>query len=939
MPINGEGRSGERRSPERAFVHPPARIGETAPVARQHLDISEQMVAESDRLRRLQMGEAGHHGGGLRQRLFGECALQIRDLPIDLVQRVAHPQAHVGRDLIIARAGGVKPARRLADNLLQPAFDIHVDVFKRAREGKLAGLDLGLDLFQPPGDCCDILTRENAGFGEHGGMGKRAADILPPELLIEADGSVDLFHDLGGACLEAPAPHPVAHRIHSCSNARRHKACARREKPMANMLAATPLLGLHAVAVDSETTGLDVRKARMIEFAAIPIENGVAERAAAWVTLIACGEPIPPASQAVHGISDADLIGQPDFAGAAPGIAAQLKDKVLIGHTIGFDLALLEQEHKRAGLPFQRPIALDVRHLAQIVAPNLPGYSLEALAAWLDVKVQDRHRAMGDAEAAAHIFIGLIPKLREAGYRTLGETLAACKRATDGPAGGAPAEWDLNDANAALLRSGPGRVAIKLDGYPYRHRVSELMTRDPFTLPCAKRVRETLALMVEKRISSVLVSDQPGATAETGILTERDIMRALAKYGAAALDLSIGELATRPLITVPDDALLYRAIGRMTNRNLRHLVATGPDGEVSGIVSARDLLRLRASASIALGDDIDAAPDAPRLAKAWAKLPAMAAALTAEEVPARDVAAVIAREIGALTRRAAQLAEAEMLARGEGAPPCAYAVLVLGSAGRGESLLAMDQDNALIFAEGEPDSAADRWFAAMAARMNTILHEVGVPLCKGGVMAREPAFRGSLETWRGRVRRWLGRSSPEDMLAVDIFFDFRAVHGDFSLAHALWREAWDAVKGEAAFLKLLAGEVEEGGAPLSFFGKLKAEEDGRIDLKRHGLKRLVTSARVLAMRHHVARHATHDRLAGIIALKVAGEAELQRLDHDHAVVLDAILRQQLADIAEGRPPGNRVALKPLTREQIEALTQAMSRQSDIAELLRAQLSG
>jgi CBS domain-containing protein len=703
-------------------------------------------------------------------------------------------------------------------------------------------------------------------------------------------------------------------------------------------LGATPLIGLHAVAVDSETTGLDVRKARMIEFAALPIEHGALDRANAWSTLIACGEPIPPASQAVHGITQADLAGQPDFAAIAPQIAAVLKDKVLIGHTIGFDLALLEHEHKRAGLAFQRPIALDVRHLAQIVAPNLPGYSLEALAAWLGVTIESRHRAMGDAEAAGAIFIGLIPKLREAGYRTLGETLGACKRLSEGPAGGAPAEWDINDTNAAALRDGTARIAVKLDGYPYRHRVRELMTREPLTLPPATTIRDALALMVDKRISSALVSDTPGDTATTGILTERDIMRALSKHGAGALDLAIGEVASRPLITVPDEALLYRAIGRMTNRNLRHLVATGAGGEITGIVSARDLLRLRASASIALGDDIDAAPDVPRLAKAWAKLPAMAAALMAEEVPARDVAGVVAREIGALTRRAAELAEAQMAAAGKGAPPCPYAVLVLGSAGRGESLLAMDQDNALIFAQGEPDGTQDLWFAAMAARMNAILHEVGVPLCKGGVMAREPAFRGSLDTWRGRVTKWLSRSHPEDMLAVDIFFDFRAVHGDLALADALWREAWEALRGQIAFLKLLAGEVDEGGAPLSFFGKLKPEADGRIDLKRNGLKRLVTAARVLAMRHAIAHHATHDRLAGVIALNVAGEAELGRLDQDHAAVLDAILRQQIVDISEGKPPGNRVAIKPLTRQQSEALTAAMSRQSDIAELLRAQLS-
>jgi DNA polymerase-3 subunit epsilon/CBS domain-containing protein len=707
---------------------------------------------------------------------------------------------------------------------------------------------------------------------------------------------------------------------------------------MATLLGATPLIGLHAVAVDSETTGLDVRKARMIEFAALPIEHGELDRETAWATLIACGEPIPPASQAVHGISDADLAGQPEFRAVAPEIAARLKDKVLIGHTIGFDLALLEHEHRRADLPFKRPMALDVRHLAQVVAPNLPGYSLEALAAWLGVTPRDRHRAMGDAEAAALIFIGLIPRLREAGFRTLGETLVAVKRITDGPAGAAPAEWDINDANAAALRAGPGAVGMKLDGYPYRHRVRDLMTRAPLTLPPATTIRDALALMVEKRISSVLVGDTPGETAQTGILTERDMMRALAEQGSGALDLPIGGRATRPLITVPDEALLYRAIGRMTNRNLRHLVATGPAGDITGIISARDLLRLRASSSIALGDDIDAAPDVPRLAKAWAKLPAMAAALIAEEVPARHVAGVVAREIGALTRRAAQLAEAAMQAAGEGGPPCAYAILLLGSAGRGESLLAMDQDNALVFAQGEPDGPEDRWFAAMAARMNAILHDVGVPLCKGGVMARETAFRGSLDTWRGRVRRWLSRSHPEDMLAVDIFFDFRAVHGDLPLAHALWGEAWEAVGGETAFLKLLAGEVDEGAAPVSFFGKLKPEDDGRIDLKRHGLKRLVTAARVLALRHGVARHATHERLAGVIGKKIAGESELQRLDQDHAAVLDAILRQQLADIAEGRPPDNRVAVKPLARAQADALIAAFSRQSSIGELLRAQLS-
>ena len=62
-------RAGERRRAERHFVEALARIGKTAAVARRHLDIGQQMMAEGHRLRRLQMGEARHHRAGMLERL------------------------------------------------------------------------------------------------------------------------------------------------------------------------------------------------------------------------------------------------------------------------------------------------------------------------------------------------------------------------------------------------------------------------------------------------------------------------------------------------------------------------------------------------------------------------------------------------------------------------------------------------------------------------------------------------------------------------------------------------------------------------------------------------------------------------------------------------------------------------------------------------------
>ncbi len=103
------------------------------------------MVAERHRLRGLQMGEAGHRIGGMRGGAVGQRAHQVGKLRIEPVDRVAHPQAEIGRHLVVAAARGVQPLAGLADALGQPRLDVHVDVFERLVEGEAPGLDFRRD--------------------------------------------------------------------------------------------------------------------------------------------------------------------------------------------------------------------------------------------------------------------------------------------------------------------------------------------------------------------------------------------------------------------------------------------------------------------------------------------------------------------------------------------------------------------------------------------------------------------------------------------------------------------------------------------------------------------------------------------------------------------------------------------------------------------------
>jgi DNA polymerase-3 subunit epsilon/CBS domain-containing protein len=704
---------------------------------------------------------------------------------------------------------------------------------------------------------------------------------------------------------------------------------------MDRMQGGAPLLALDAVVIDTETTGLDPKKARIIELAAVRLTAGKIAAADAFRQLVRPGdESIPPATTAIHGIDDAAVAKAPTFAEVWPRFRDYLGPHVVIGHTVGFDLAVWKRECDEAGLPWSRPRTLDTRLLAEIAAPKLAGYTLEKLSAWLGVEPADRHRALGDAIITARVFLALVPQLREHGIRTVAEAERACHALTAVLDGQVRSGWV--EAVEPPSRLDAERTLRRYDTYAFRRRARDIMRTPAVFVAADLSIKEAVARMGRERISSLYVTDSASAAddiraLDTGILTERDVLRAIDRLGAAALELPAGQVAARPLISVPADAFLYRAIGRMSRHRIRHLGVVDEGGRVVGALSARDLLRLRAGEAVSLGDEIDDAHDAQALSVAWAKLPHLAESLSGEGLSGREIAEVISRELGALSRQAAVIAERIMQESGQGGPPVPYALVVLGSAGRGESLLAMDQDNAVIFAQGDPDGPEDRWFAVFGDHLADILHQAGVPYCKGGVMAKNAAWRGSLTTWLSRVEHWITRSSPADLLSVDIFFDLRAVHGDGGLATKLRQAAYAAADGQTAFAKLLVNAVTIPSS-LSFFGGIRTE-NGRIDLKAAGLFGLVAAARAMAIRYHVMERSTPGRLAGVKAVVKAGASDLDALMEAHGVFLDEILAQQVEDAAHGLPPSNAIAVKRLSaraQERLRGALQAVAHVDDLA---------
>ena len=160
------------------------------------------------------------------------------------------------------------------------------------------------------------------------------------------------------------------------------------------------------VVVDCETTGLWPRRGhRVIEIGAVAIENLTV--VGEFSTLIDAGVPIPPEVQAIHGITDEMLDGQPPPEEVLPRFYDFIRESVLVAHNASFDIRFLRHEFARLklGLPHPHVCTLE---MSRRRFPRLPDHTLETIYLHLfpdPAFLRQNHRALDDARMTAKIWL------------------------------------------------------------------------------------------------------------------------------------------------------------------------------------------------------------------------------------------------------------------------------------------------------------------------------------------------------------------------------------------------------------------------------------------------------------------------------------------------------------------------------------------------------
>lgn len=382
-----------------------------------------------------------------------------------------------------------------------------------------------------------------------------------------------------------------------------------------------------------------------------------------------------------------------------------------------------------------------------------------------------------------------------------------------------------------------------------------LLRRKPVHCSHQTTVREALRVMKREDVDSMLIIEENRVL---GIFTLYDLLDKVA-IPLLDMELPISTVMSREVVTLPGQALAHDAAVLMARLGIHH-VPIVEENQLVGMISERDLFSLQRVGLTQIHSAIRRATSTEELRKTKSDIHTLARNMLAQGIAAEQVTQIISTLNDALTTRIIERRFSE-----PGFTGFRFCWLALGSEGRLEQTLSTDQDNGLIFPDMPGSTATLRnTLLPVLTQINHDLNLCGFPLCKGGIMASNPLWCLSLSEWKRKFATWIDQGDPQALLEASIFFDFRPLAGDFTLAQELRDWLSSHVAANPRFLYQMAQNALRNHPPLGLVHDLVTAMGGQktamVDLKLHGIMPFVDGARIFSLAAGVSHTNTSQRL-------------------------------------------------------------------------------
>jgi CBS domain-containing protein len=459
-------------------------------------------------------------------------------------------------------------------------------------------------------------------------------------------------------------------------------------------------------------------------------------------------------------------------------------------------------------------------------------------------------------------------------------------------------------------------------------RVSEIMSYPVVTCSMSDPVSAISRIMSEKDISAVVVLDLEQKP--RGIITESSLVKHLIAQQLYPISTCrVEQVVNSHIVTVGPECFIGQALVSMIRNKTRYLIVL-ERGKRVGIIAIVDLIKLRSTGQMLLTHNIESQQSIQGLSVISREVDHILGEMVAEKSALGEILDVMSELHERLTQRVMELSEERMKREGWGAAPVDYCWINLGSAARYEQTLRADQDNAILYADAEPEMrvTVDAYFRKFAEIAVEGLENSGFARCPENISPIHDQWRKAQSEWLRWVRKWSRTFLPQDSRMMAILLDLRPVWGNKSLSRSfednlfsMFRQALHARRKSVANdlpRLVLAG----------FPGTIVTEKSGihkdEINLKCAGILPLVNGIRILAAGTGIQEPSTLGRLEHLAAAGILSSEESVLFRTSFESLMMLALGENLKKIGQGRLPDNYLDPYALRKRERILLKDALS---------------
>ncbi len=399
-----------------------------------------------------------------------------------------------------------------------------------------------------------------------------------------------------------------------------------------------------------------------------------------------------------------------------------------------------------------------------------------------------------------------------------------------------------------------------------------------------------LSIMKQNETESVLIMDKNGEP--LGFIDKTSIFRRLSE--GAAPETEVFRWMFSPPLLISQKATINKAIGLIHGNKSKYIYITSNGKKITGFITSDDLTGAFSSTPQLLAGEINSADSTEVLRKIYLKSSNLIISMILGRADPYAVSLFISSIADLICKRVLILA-----IENSGDPPCRFAFIQTGSAGRREQTLSTDQDNAIIFEDctGEKLDKAFHYFLSLGERVNKMLSEIGFRYCIGEKMAGNPLWCQPLSKWKKYFSDWIKMPGPSEVLEMSIFFDFRFCFGDDTLAEELHEYLRKDLRTSDIYFHLMASAWKQF-APL-----VNIKTDKKTDIKKL-LMPLTGIIRLYALKYGINGVSTIERIIELYSGKFIEYNLLRDLIRAWKDITSIRLTHHISCINNGEEPDN-----------------------------------